>query len=124
MSDDARTLSFERIATTEDTAEPVVHAEFEDTGSYVNAVICDDRSVIRVTHVKSFLDGDMSRMLDAMTRQLDTTDVRFMVPLGPEFGSDLRDHLRDYTETRETHDGPDGEVEVEVLRCEWRPTDA
>jgi len=115
-----RYLSFEQIATTEDTGDPVIRAEFEDTESYVNAVICNDRETIRVTHVKSFYDGDMSRILDAMTRQLDTTDVRFMIPLG----SDLRNHLHGYEKTTEKHVDPNGGiVEVEVLVGNWEPSE-
>lgn len=116
----ARDLTYERIATTEDTGEPVIHAELSDTGSYVNAVISGDREVIRVTHVESFHKGDMALMLDSMTRQLATQDVRFMVPLGEAVGSDLAAKLDGFEQTTEVVQDPDGgTMEVEVLVGEW-----
>lgn len=117
-----RRLTFEQIAITEDTGDPVLRGELPDTSSYLNAVLSDDLSTIRVTHVFSNRDGDMSTMLDTMVRQLDTTDVRFMVPLGKEFGSDLEDHLHGYEKTTEEHAHPTrGTIEVEVLVGEWTP---
>lgn len=119
---ETRRLTFEQIATTEHHNEPVLRGEFPDTGSYVNAVLSDNRSTIRVTHTESYHDGDMSRILDAMVRQLDTHDVRFMVPLGETYGSDLESKLHGYEKTTETHPGPGGETaEVEVLVGEWTP---
>lgn len=113
-----RHLSFERIATTEDSGDPVLRAEFDDTNSYLTAVICNDRETVRVTQVWSERDGDMSRMLDAICRQLDTSDVRFMVPLG----EDLDAHLHGFERTTEDHHDPTGgTMEVEVLRGEWTP---
>lgn len=116
----SRELTYDRIATTQDTYEPVIHAELEDTGSYINAVISDDQSLIRVTHVLSNHTGDMKILLDSITRQLETKQVRFMVPLGAEFGSNLEAKLDGFEKTtEEVHDPDGGTMNVPVLVGEW-----
>lgn len=114
-----RELTFEKIATTEDTGEPVIHAELPDTNSYLNVVIGEDQ-IIRVTHVESFHSGDMKIMLDEVTSQLESKHVRFMVPLGKELGSDLEDHIYGFEKITVSVEAPDGgTMQVEALDGEW-----
>lgn len=111
-----RDLSIRQLATTEDTGEPVIRAEFEDTGSRLDAILCDDRSLVRVWTVHSNRKGDMKLMLDEICHQLSTSNVHFLEPdLGP-----LEDRLKNAARHEETVTGPDGnELKSVYLAVEW-----
>lgn len=78
-----RRLSFEQIAQTQDTGDPVIRGALEDTGSWVTFTPdpYPDPEVIRIQHVESKHRGDMATMLDEIVTQLDQQTVRFMNPL-------------------------------------------
>lgn len=121
-----RRLTFDRLATTEDSTDPVIHAELPDTESYANIIYCGslDPAELRVAHVASRRQGDMAVILDEVVEQTGVTLVRFLTPLDglkDEGATKLMDRLDGFTEAVETvtHDGD--ELEVESYVGEWRP---
>ena len=126
MTDDSerpsRRLSFEKIAETEDTGEPVIEARFEDTASFLNVILDQENEVLRVAHVQSNYQGDMKRMMDEIVSQIGWNDVRFLTPL-TEFGSPLEDRLEGFE--KQTEELPDDapakehQQEIEVLVGTW-----
>lgn len=120
-----RRLTFDRLATTEDSADPVIHAELPDTASYANIIYCGslDPAELRVAHVASRRQGDMAVILDEVVEQTGVTLVRFLTPLDElkdDGATNLMDRLDGFTEATETvtHDGD--ELEVESYVGEWR----
>lgn len=76
-----RTLSFDRIATTEESEDPVIKAVFPDSGSFMVFNVDRDSHLIRITHVKSEIEGDMKKMIDEITEQIGIYHIRFMNPV-------------------------------------------
>lgn len=115
MSNKTRNIEIEKVAETEITAHSVFHAEFDDTGSWLRFIPDSERDVLRITHVESRLKGDMSTIIDHIVPQVETNNVRFMIPLdGP-----LSDKLNDFELVEETLPGPDGDNTVECLAGVW-----
>jgi len=114
-----RHLTFERIARTEDTNDAVIEAKFQDSGSFIHAIIVDDESdesVIRVWLVESRRKGDMKLMLDEMCRQLETNRVDF---LEPDVG-DIENHVQNAERVEEIVDTPGGDKMKSVfLKTHW-----
>lgn len=114
-----RKLSYDRIATTEDTGDPVIHAELEDTGSFVDAIVAGD-GIIRIAHVESRRQGDMKVIVDDMVEQLETSTIWFLNPLGEELGSNLEERLHGFEKKTVDIHSPGTDVdEIEVLEGEW-----
>lgn len=89
MGNDNRQLTFKRIATTEDTGDPVIQAEFTDVGSHMKVIIDTADEILRVAFVKSEAKGDMSRILDEIVRQVGWTHVMFLTPLNDQLEAKL-----------------------------------
>ena len=116
-----RRLRYEQIASTEDTGDPVIRAEFEDTGSHAEIIIDQQYNLLRVGFVESEADGDMRRILDDATQQLGITTLRFLNPL-TEYGSQIEDRLHGFEKEVEEFPHPDGgTIEIETLVGEWDP---
>lgn len=120
----ARRLTFERIATTEDTGDPVIHATFSDVGSFANIVVDQEDELLRVTHVDSEVRGDMKRILDEVVEQIGWTRVRFMLPLDDmkaEGTQKLIDRLNGFEKMIEEVESPDGDtMKVDSYDGEWK----
>lgn len=113
-----RKLSYDRIATTEDTGDPVIRAELEDTGSYVNVIVAGD-GIIRIANVESRYQGDMKTIVDDLVDQLETERIWFMNPL-TEFGSNLEQRLHGFEKKTVDIHSPGTDVDkIEVLEGEW-----
>lgn len=121
MTQQKRRLRYEQIATTEDTGDPVVKAEFGDVGSHVKFIIDQQEGILRVANVDSRNKGDMRRILDETTQQLDIYTLRFLNPL-TEYGSTIEDRLHGFEKEVEELPHPDGgTVKIETLVGEWEP---
>lgn len=119
-----RKLTFDRIGTTEDTGDPVIRAEFEDTESYLDAIIVQDEELIRVWMVESNIKGDMKKMMDEITSQLDIYDVHFLEPeafelLGKE--ADIKQAVNGFERKEKLIDKPDkpGKIKSVYLEGRW-----
>ena len=116
-----RRLRYEQIATTEDTGDPVIKAEFEDVGSHAEIIIDQQDKILRVANVDSRSQGDMRRILDDVTQQLGIYTLRFLNPL-TEYGSQIEDRLHGFEKDVEEFSHPDGgTVKIETLVGEWDP---
>lgn len=120
MADKAQTsrrLSFDRIATTEDTDDPVIRAELPDTGSWMTVILETEPETIRVAYVESKARGDMAWMLDEVVRQMGWNDVLFLSPLNDQ----LVDRLHGFSE--ETEYIEERGEELTYLEGVWHPGD-
>lgn len=122
-----RRLTFEVLATTEDTDDPVLRAEFQDTGSFMDVILPGDHDRIHVWLVESNRTGDMALMLDELVAQLDRNHIWFLTPLD-EYKKDREDTLMArltnfeafYHEFHDpTADEPDATYEMLVYRGDW-----
>lgn len=112
-----RKLTFERIATTENSGDPVIEARLEDTGSFA-IVIVTDEEFLRVANVESNRKGDMKILIDEVTEQLDRRRIWFLNPLG----GGLEERLEGFERTTKPIDDPDAPQPVqEVLEGVWEP---
>lgn len=113
-----RSLTFDRIGTTRDSDEPVLRAEFEDTGSFVEFIVHGEEPIVRVWLVESRVKGDMKLILDEVCRQLETTRVDF---LEPDIGT-VEEHVTNYQKVTEEVPHPDrpGTVKSTRLECTWQ----
>lgn len=94
----SRELTFEQLATTEDTGELVLRAEFPDVGSMCDVILVEG-DALHVWLVESNVKGDMKRMIDEIVRQTGRQEVVFLSPL--DF-SNIRERVYDYEEVTET----------------------
>lgn len=115
----SRKLTYEKIATTEDTDDPVINAKLEDTGSWMNIIVDSEDEIIRVAHVVSKRKGDMSTILDDVVQQLELDHVQFVHPLddmlGREPGERLLDKLHGFEERTldiSDHERPVDQIDV------------
>ena len=121
MEKSQRRLRYEQIATTEDTGDPVIRAEFDDVGSHAEIIIDQQNGILRVANVDSGNKGDMRRILDETTQQLGIYTLRFLNPL-TEVGSPIEDRLHGFEKEIEEIQRPNGEtVKCETLVGIWNP---
>lgn len=120
----SRKLVFDRIATTEDTNDPVIKARFPDVGSYMDFIYLQNEGIIRVWIVESHVKGDMRRMMDEVTSQLNVYDVDFLQPEVSEeqYGMNIKEVLDGFEKHEEiVTDSRTGErLKSTYLRGEWK----
>lgn len=120
-----RKLTFDRIATTEDSNDPVVRAELTDTESFGYFIIPTDLDRIHVYLIESQVRGDMKLILDEVVEQLNTNELWFLWPLDdakPDRVTKLEDRLHGFEEiVKEVHFPDKGEVKMNAYVGEWNP---